>query len=132
MIEKVALAALLLWLIQWALAYRQARLFQKRISGLRKLGRCATGMAGGRYRGRVYAVLVANPATHTIVKAEQLSGFTVFAKLKPVQQLEGRSLGELLAPEAPLIEGVSQRLQEAARSAAQAIQTSLDKTTAAT
>ncbi len=130
MIEKVAIAALLLWLVQWALAYRQARLFQKRISGLRKLGRCATGMAGGLYRGRVYAVLVANPATQTIVKAEQLSGFTVFAKLKPVQQLEGRSLSELLAPEAPVIAGVPPRVQEAARSAAQTIQASLDKTAA--
>lgn len=127
MIEKLAIVALLLWFLQWALAYRQARLFQKHVSSLRKLGRCATGMSGSRYRGRVYAVLVANPATHTIVKAEQLSGYTVFARPKPVQALEGRSLDELLAPEAAAIEGVSQRLQEAARSAAQAIQTSLDK-----
>ena len=131
MIEKLAIAALVLWFVQWLLAYRQARLFQKHISSLRKLGRCATGVSGSRYRGRVYAVLVANPATRTVVKAEQLKGYTVFARPKPVQQLEGLSLDELLAPESPPIEGVSQRLREAARSAAQMIQTSFDKVTVA-
>jgi glucitol operon activator protein len=125
MIEKVAIIVLLLWLVQLALAYRQARLFYKRVSSLRKLGRCATGMSGGRYRGRVYAVLVVHPLTRTIITAEQLSGITVFASLKPIKQLEGRSLDELLDTEAPAIEGVSAKLCEAARSAAGAIQSSL-------
>ena len=130
MIEEVAIIVLLLWLVQIGLAYRQARLFYKRISSLRKLGRCATGLSGGRYRGRVYAVLVVHPLTHTIIKAEQLSGLTVFTKLKPVKQLEGRYLDELLDTEAPEIEGVPRRLREAARSAAEAIQTSFNKATA--
>ncbi|GAC1657328.1 MAG: hypothetical protein NVS4B7_02560 [Ktedonobacteraceae bacterium] len=127
MIEKVAILALLAWLLQLALAYRQARLFYKRISSLRKLGRCATGLAGGRYRGRVYVVLVAHPRTHTVIIAEQLRGLTVFAKLKPIAQLAGRSVDELVNPEAPPIEGISPRVQEAARSAAEAIVKSFNK-----
>ncbi len=127
MIEKVAIVALLAWLVQLALAYRQARVFYKRINSLRKLGRCATGLGGGRYRGRVYVALVVHPLTRTVIKAEQLSGWTVFARLQPVTQLEGRSLDELLDPDAPPIEGVSQKLRDAARSAAEAIQKSLDR-----
>lgn len=127
MIEKVAIVALLLWLVQLALAYRQARFFYKRISNLRKRGPSATGLAGGRYRGRVYVVLVVHPRTHEVIVAEVLRGLTVFAKLRPVVQLEGRSLEELANPNPPPIEGISPKVQEAARMAAEAIQKSLNK-----
>ncbi|HZT99894.1 MAG TPA: transcriptional regulator GutM [Ktedonobacteraceae bacterium] len=127
MIEKVAIVALLLWLVQLALAYRQARLFYKRISSLRKRGPSATGLAGGRYRGRAYVVLVVHPTTHKVIAAEVLQGLTVFARLKPVVQLEGRSLEELANPETPGIEGISPKVQEATRMAAEAIQKSLNK-----
>ncbi|HLL78018.1 MAG TPA: transcriptional regulator GutM [Ktedonobacteraceae bacterium] len=127
MIETIAIIVLLAWLVQLALAYRQARLFYKRISSLRKLGRCATGLAGGRYRGRVYVALVAHPLTRKVIIAEQLQGFTVFASLKPIPQLEGRSLDDIVDPAASPIEGISQKLQEAARSAARAIMQSFDK-----
>jgi glucitol operon activator protein len=122
-IEKLAVVALIAWLLQIALSYRQARLFYRRISSLRKLGLCATGLSGGRYRGRTYVALVAHPLTRTVIKAEQLRGFTVFASLRPIPQLEGRTLDELLAPAgAPEIEGVSKGVMEAARSAAEYIQ----------
>lgn len=127
MIEKVAIVALLAWMLQLALAYRQARLFYKRMSSLRKLGRCASGLAGGRYRGRVYVVLVVDPSTRKVIAAEQLSGATIFARLKPMTQLEGRTLNELIDPEAPPIEGVPPKLRDAARSAAQALQRSFDE-----
>jgi len=127
MIEKVAIVALLLWLVQLALAYRQARLFYKRVSSLRKRGPSAAGLAGGRYRGRVYVVLVVHPRTHKVIVAEVLRGLTVFARLKPIAQLEGRSLQELANPETPPIEGISPKVQEATRMAAEAIQKSLNK-----
>jgi DNA-binding transcriptional regulator of glucitol operon len=130
-IEQLGIVALLAWLIQLALAYRQARLFYRRISSLRKLGRCATGLAGGKYRARVYVVLVAHPVTHLIIKAEQLRGLTVFASIKPLPQLEGYSLDALLATPAPSIQGVKPPVIEAARSAAEAIQKSFDKSTSA-
>lgn len=125
-IEQFAAVALIAWLVQLALAYRQARIFYKRVSKLRKLGRCATGLGGGRYRGRVYVTLVAHPLTHHIIKAEQLKGLTVFATSKPVPELEGRSLEELLTPNA-VIDGLSQRVIDAARSAAETLQKSFDK-----
>ena len=127
MIETVAIIAILAWLVQLALAYRQARLFYKRISSLRKLGRCATGVAGGSYRGRVYVALVVHPLTRKVIIAEQMQGFTVFARLRPIPQIVGRSLDELLDPAAPAIEGISQKVQTAARSAAEAIEQSFNK-----
>ncbi|GAC1430232.1 MAG: hypothetical protein PVS3B3_22210 [Ktedonobacteraceae bacterium] len=128
-IEQLGIVALFAWLIQLALAYRQARLFYKRVGSLRKLGRCATGLSGGKYRGRVYVVLVAHPITHLIIKAEQLRGLTVFAGMKPIPQLEGLALDTLLVTPAPSIPGVKSHVFEAARSAAQAIQKSFDENT---
>lgn len=127
MVAEIALAALFLWFIQIALSYRQARLFYKRMNSLRKRGLCATGMAGGRYRGRVYVVLVVHPTTHNVIIAEQLRGFTVFATLKPVEQLVGMSLEALTNTETLTIEGVPLKVMDAARSAATSIQQSLNK-----
>jgi glucitol operon activator protein len=126
-IEQVAALALVLWLVQLALSYRQARLFTRRIGELRKLGLCATGLAGGAYRGRTYVALVVHPLTHHIIKAELLQGLTVFAKLKPVTPLEGHSIDELLNDQFLPATGVSPKVIEAARSAAEAIQKSLVK-----
>jgi DNA-binding transcriptional regulator of glucitol operon len=127
MIAQIAGAAIVLWLLQIALSYRQARLFAKRASELRKQGIAATGLAGGSYRGRVYVVLVAHPTTHLIVAAEQLKGFTVFATLKPISQLEGLSLETLTSPDILPIEGVPPKTLEAARSAASTIEQSFHK-----
>ncbi|HEY7418214.1 MAG TPA: transcriptional regulator GutM [Ktedonobacteraceae bacterium] len=127
LIETVAVFALAVWLVQLGLSYRQAQLFSKRIGVLRKLGTCATGLAGGMYRGRVYAVLVAHPQTHHIIKAERLQGLTVFARLKPVPQLEGYSIDDLLRDQPLSFPGVSPRVIEAARAAAQALQQSIEK-----
>lgn len=126
-LEEVAVLALVLWLVQLALSYRQARLFSKRIRELRKLGLCATGLAGGMYRGRTYVALVAQPLTRNIVKVELLQGLTIFARLKPVAQLEGYQLDDLLHEQELSISGVSPKVMKAARSAAEAIQKSLDK-----
>ena len=131
-IEQIGIVALFAWLVQLALAYRQARLFYKRISSLRKLGRCATGLSGGKYRSRTYVALVAHPITHTIIKAEQLRGLTVFAGMKAVPQLEGYALDALLATPIPTIQGVKPHVLEAARSAAETIQKSFDENTAKT
>jgi DNA-binding transcriptional regulator of glucitol operon len=126
-IEEVAILALAVWLVQLGLAYRQAQLFSKRIGALRKLGVCATGLAGGMYRGRIYAVLVAHPQTHHIIKAERLQGLTVFAGLKPVPQLEGYTIDDLLRDQPLSLPDVSPRVIEAARAAAQALQQALEK-----
>jgi glucitol operon activator protein len=121
-IEQIGALALVLWLVQLALSYRQARFFTRRIGELRKLGLCATGLAGGAYRGRAYVALVAHPHTHRIIKAELLQGLTVFAQLKPVTSLEGYSIDDLLSDQLPAVNGMSPKVIAAARSAAEAIQ----------
>ncbi|GAC1364117.1 MAG: hypothetical protein NVS2B12_08340 [Ktedonobacteraceae bacterium] len=126
-IGQVAIVALLAWLAQLALSYRQARIFARRINQLRRLGLCATGLSGGMYRKRTYVVLIVHPLTHRILKAELLQGLTVFARLKPVEQLEQYSLDDLLADPPLVVGGVSPGVIEAARSAAEAIQKSLTK-----
>ncbi|MBX5459380.1 MAG: transcriptional regulator GutM [Thermogemmatispora sp.] len=118
MIEQVALVALVAWCLQLALAYWQARRFYREVSRLRRLGPCATAMAGGRYRGRTYVVLVAHPQQRTILAARQLRGFTVFARLRPLPQLEGWHLDELLSPERLSAAGLAPRLAEAIGTAA--------------
>ena len=126
LIEKIAIIAFAAWLIQLGLAYRQAHQFAQRIRALRKLGLCATGLAGGSYRGRIYVALVVHPLTHRVLRAEQLRGYTVFARPKPIPPLEGHSLDELLLPDTT-IEGVSPRAMQAVRSAAEFIQKSLEQ-----
>ncbi len=127
MLENMFIVLALVWLLQMALAYRQARLFYRHVNNLKKLGRCATGLSGGYYRRRTYVALVAHPMTRIVIKAEQLRGITVFARLRPLPQLEGRLLDELLSPTSPMIGNVPPCVIEAARSAAEAIQASLEK-----
>lgn len=82
------------WFLQLFLSTRQLRHFYARFNELRKAGRCAIGMEGSIYRRRVYAVLVVDD-DGKVIHAEQLSGVTVFAKLRPVPALIGRSLAEV-------------------------------------
>ncbi len=131
LVEKIAIVAVAAWLIQLGLAYRQANLFAQRIRALRKLGRCATGLSGGRYRGRTYVALVFHPLTHCVIKAERLRGFTVFARPTSVPQLEGHSLDEILAPDTT-IEGISPHVMQAARSAAEFVQKSIEQDASST
>lgn len=82
------------WGIQYILAFFQMKRYYKRISELRRLGQVSTGVAGSSWRRRQYAVLVVD-ANHRIVRVEELSGWTVFAVLKPVKGLDGRPLSDL-------------------------------------
>lgn len=92
----VAILLVVTWTAQMILSMLQARRYFKGVNALRHYGRVATGMGGGRYRGRVYGVLAVEPDTRVVAKAAQLSGITVFAGLKPVPTLEGRSLESVL------------------------------------
>lgn len=80
------------WAVQIVLSSQQMRRFHRCSQVLRRLGsHMATGVAGTMYRRKVYAVLVVD-ADRKVVAAEQLSGFTVAARLKPVPQLVGLDL----------------------------------------
>ena len=86
------------WIAQLVLSLWQTRRYLRRLSALRKDGRTSVGMAGSAWRRRVYAVLVVDDESK-IIHAEQISGWTVFATLKPIPKLEGHSLQELLEGE---------------------------------
>jgi glucitol operon activator protein len=106
----------ILWATQFALAYLQLRRFNERIFALRKLGRCAVGMHGDRWRGRTYAMLVLNEAD-VIQRVEVFGGWTVFAKPRPIAALDGKPMAASLASEAPL-EGFTKQQWAALKHAA--------------
>lgn len=83
------------WIAQLALALWQTRRYLRRVSTLRKDGKTSVGMAGSAWRKRVYAVLVAEDEGK-IIHAEEFSGWTVFATLKPVPDLVGQTVKEIV------------------------------------
>jgi DNA-binding transcriptional regulator of glucitol operon len=94
-------ALALAWFIQLGFSYWQMKRFYGRISQLRKSGRLAIGLEGGMYKGRQYGVLVVDEQEN-IVRAEQLSGLTIFAQLKPVEPLIGLKMSRLFEDEKAL------------------------------
>ncbi len=51
-------------------------------------------MSGSNWKRKIYCVLVVDDEWN-IVRAEKMSGFTVFANLKPVEALSGMTLRQL-------------------------------------
>jgi DNA-binding transcriptional regulator of glucitol operon len=113
-----------LWLIQFGLAYWQMHRFYQRIFTLRRSGLTAVGLNGNRYRGRTYAVLTIDKDDR-IIHAEQFSGWTVLAQLKPVSELVGLTLDELLAKQTTL--PVGKKFQVAFANAARDLQAARQK-----
>jgi len=105
------------WLLQGALSFWQAKRFYGRIQRLRKLGRAAVGMSGNMYKTKVYGVLVVDERDQ-IVLAEKLTGWTVFARLRTVDLLAGRTLSDLLSGP---IEGLSSKVSSAFQMAAETL-----------
>lgn len=83
------------WVIQFVMTYFQMRRFNKKLSQFKKLGTTAVGMSGSMYKRRTYGVLVIDK-NEKILHAEQFSGWTVFASLKPVQELEGLTPADIM------------------------------------
>lgn len=81
----------LAWVLQFFLSMRQMRGFYRRVSELRQFGRTSIGVGGGTYRGRAYAVVVADPSGR-VLTAELMSGISVFARLRPLPEVKGWNL----------------------------------------
>jgi DNA-binding transcriptional regulator of glucitol operon len=81
----------LAWVLQLVLSLRQMRRFYRRVAELKRLGRTGIGVGGGTYRGRAYAVVVADPQGR-VLTAEVMSGISVFAGLRPLPELKGWNL----------------------------------------
>ncbi len=116
-----------MWIFQFGMVYFQMRRFYGRLVQLRRQGLTAVGLAGNRYRGRNYAVLTIDEQDR-IINAEQFSGWTVFATLKPVPEMVGMHLHEILSNPSKL--PISKKLlQEAFVSAARDLQRARQKQT---
>lgn len=90
-----------LWGIQVFLSTLQMRRFHKRSQQLRRQGaHMAVGVAGNMYKRKVYVVVVVDTAGR-VTAAEQLSGFTILASLRPIPGMEGRDVWEIGRGEPP-------------------------------
>jgi DNA-binding transcriptional regulator of glucitol operon len=105
------------WTLQGVSSFWQARRFYGRIQQMRTLGRSAVGVAGSIYRTKAYGVLAVDKQNR-IVRAEKLTGFTIFAQLRPVDLLVGHTLSDLLSGP---VEGLSPKLYSAFKMAAEAL-----------
>jgi DNA-binding transcriptional regulator of glucitol operon len=107
-----------LWAVQLALAYLQARRFMARARALRRRGRVSIGASPRRIRGRAFVVVAVGPDDR-VTAAEALQGVTVFANARPVPALVGLPAVELAAgAEVPEL---GPRVLAAAHSAAAAL-----------
>ena len=113
-----------MWILQFGLAYWQMRRFYGRLITLRHNGLTAVGLSGNRYKGRSYAVLTINE-DNRVIHAEEFSGWTIFAGLKPVPELIGMSTDEVLAQSATL--PVGKKLQVAFANAARDLKAARQK-----
>jgi len=112
------------WIIQFGMTFFQMRRFNKRLMELRKLGTTAVGMSGSMYKRRTYGVLVIDK-NEKILHAEQFSGWTVFASLKPVKELEGLTTADIMNESIEL--PVSKKTRNAFQNAVQQIENAKKK-----
>jgi DNA-binding transcriptional regulator of glucitol operon len=104
------------WAVQLYLSYQQSMAFNRQVLRLRSSGTVSVGAGGKRYRGgRAFVAIAVDD--HGIVRdALCLSGFTTFARPRPVPALFDRKLnavrGERDLPQ------LSRQQREAARQAA--------------
>lgn len=108
-----------LWIAQFGMAWMQMKNFYARLRVLRREGLTAVGKSGSQYKGRAYGVLVVDE-NQVVKRAEKLSGMTVFAKLKPVPQLVGTTLDQIL--DEPNRFDLSKKLDDAFKHAATELQ----------
>lgn len=107
------------WAVQYALAFMQLRRFYKRVHQLGKYGSVWIGKHGSAWKGREFAVVAVNKA-RIITHVEKFSGWTVMAKLVPVEGLDGRPISDIMDDSIHL--PVSKRFLLALRNAVQFIQ----------
>lgn len=104
----------LTWFLQLYLTSLQMRRYYGRIAALRREGQVWVGLAGSAWRRRTYAVMVVGP-DRRVQRVEQLSGWTVLAKLKDVPGVAGYTVEEIADDSVAL--PVPKKLREALKHA---------------
>ncbi len=107
------------WIIQAYLTYQQAMAFNAQVAQLRKSGRVSTGVAGRRYRGGRAYVSIAVDDRGIVRDALTLSGWTTFARGRPLRALIGQKISVLKGDRE--IVGLTKQQREAAQQAAELV-----------
>jgi DNA-binding transcriptional regulator of glucitol operon len=117
---KIFILIGIMWLFQLWFAYKQAKIFQDDIRGLRKQGTMAIGVGGRRYRGGRAFVALTCDENRIVKDGMVLKGFTIFAKSKPLTTYTGFSIDEIASGDR-IVQSEKKKVQEAAKSSAQHI-----------
>ena len=91
---RLALIAVLMWILQLVLSILQFRRFAAHVKEMRREGRVAIGKAKGRFVAGAIVLFVIDPACN-IVRGEIMKGVTVFAGFRAFDDFNGRNLLDL-------------------------------------
>lgn len=108
------------WMVQLYLTYQQSTAFNRQVTALRKEGTVSVGAAGRRYRGGRAFVAIAVDDHGVVRNAVSLSGWTTFARGRPVPELFDVKVSRLRGD--ARIVGLSAQQRDAARQAADLLQ----------
>ena len=108
------------WMVQLYLTYQQSTAFNRQVTALRKEGTVSVGAAGRRYRGGRPFVAIAVDDHGVVRNAISLSGWTTFARGRPVPELFDVKVNRLRGDARIL--GLSPQQRDAARQAADLLQ----------
>ena len=115
-LSALFLALAFVWVLQLIFSLLQTKRFHKSVAELRKQGAATSvGISGRNWTLKNYGVLVVDEE-RVVIRAQKLTGFTVFANLKDVPQLSGFSLERFDSQEP--VTGVKKKLWQAFQSAA--------------
>ena len=104
------------WLVQLYLTYQQSMAFNEQVGKLRKSGLVSVGVAGQRYRGGRAFVAIAVDEQGVVRDSLTLSGWTTFARGRPLPGLVGQKINWLKGERE--IPSLTKQQREAARQAA--------------
>jgi len=104
-----------MWILQFGLTFLQMRKYTARLKIIRQDGLTSVGMSGSKYKGRTYGILTVDK-NNKIIHAEKMAGWTNFSNLRPVPDLVGMNVEQILDEENEL--PISKKLHLAFRNAA--------------
>lgn len=104
-----------MWILQFGLTFLQMRKYTARLKIIRQDGLTSVGMSGSKYKGRTYGILTVDK-NNKIIHAEKMAGWTNFSNLRPVPDLIGMNVEQILNEENEL--PISKKLHLAFRNAA--------------
>ena len=103
------------WIVQAYLSFNQQLAFNKQVVALKRQGTVTVGVAGRRYRGGRAFVALALDDRGVVADAITLSGWTTFARARPLAPVVGRKATQVKGDRK--IPGLTQQQRNAAREA---------------